>query len=321
MTRLTICARCFASLWLLLFAGAVFSEPVATAPQKALFQEIALQEIALQEIRPQGAVPVESMSLDIQGEWLPGALLVGQTAPGTKIFLQDRRLQTTPEGRFVFGLGRDVTGNIELKLQRDSKIETRRFVVGQRNYDVQRIEGVPQRTVTPPAEVLARIRREAALVRRARDYSGIREDFLHGFTMPAEGPITGVYGSQRVYNGVPKNPHYGLDIAAPTGTPVRAPAPGKVTLTHADMYYSGGTLLVDHGYGISSTFIHLSEILVDEGDEVRAGDIVARIGATGRATGPHLDWRINWYHVRLDPALALKHFPAPRSWRSEASTP
>ena len=158
MTRLTICARCFASLWLLLFAGAVFSEPVATAPQKALFQEIALQEIALQEIRPQGAVPVESMSLDIQGEWLPGALLVGQTAPGTKIFLQDRRLQTTPEGRFVFGLGRDVTGNIELKLQRDSKIETRRFVVGQRNYDVQRIEGVPQRTVTPPSSPGARPR-------------------------------------------------------------------------------------------------------------------------------------------------------------------
>jgi murein DD-endopeptidase MepM/ murein hydrolase activator NlpD len=158
--------------------------------------------------------------------------------------------------------------------------------------------------------VLERIRREGRLVRQARADNDPREDFLQGFIKPLEGPITGVYGSQRVYNGVPKNPHYGLDIARPTGTVVVAPAPGIVKLVHDDMYYSGGTLVLDHGYGLSSSFIHLSGALVKEGQRVEAGDAIAKVGATGRATGPHLDWRVNWFNVRLDPALVLKFFPA-----------
>jgi len=185
-----------------------------------------------------------------------------------------------------------------------------RFDVARRSYDVQRIDGVPERTVTPPAEVLARIRREQALVDRARAPVSARQDFLSGFARPLEGPITGVYGSARIYNGVPKNPHYGLDIAAPSGTLVRAPAAGVVRLAQPDLYFSGGTLIVDHGQGLTSTFIHLSALLVAEGDELARGEPIARVGATGRATGPHLDWRMNWQDVRIDPALVLRHFPA-----------
>jgi len=147
------------------------------------------------------------------------------------------------------------------------------------------------------------------LIKQARKGDSKLQDFLAGFVKPLEGPITGVYGSRRVYNGTPGRPHYGLDIAAPTGTEVYAPAPGIVRLAHDDMFYSGGTLIVDHGQGVSSTFIHLSEVIVTPGQRVEAGDLIARVGATGRATGPHLDWRINWFEVRIDPDLVLKNFP------------
>ena len=138
-----------------------------------------------------------------------------------------------------------------------------------------------------------------------------RLDFAGEFQWPLIGPITGVFGSQRVYNGVPKRPHYGVDVAAPVGTPVSTPAPGTVTLAHADMFYSGGTLIIDHGYGVSSTLMHLSKVLVAVGDEVVPGDIVAEVGAAGRATGPHLDWRMNWLNVRIDPQLLVSPMPMP----------
>ena len=151
------------------------------------------------------------------------------------------------------------------------------------------------------------------MVRDARSLDRERTDFIGGFIQPLEGVITGVYGSQRVYNGIPKRPHYGLDIAAPEGTAVRAPAFGVVTLVHPDMYYSGGTLIVDHGHGLSSTFIHLSKILVQEGQRVTPGELIAEVGATGRATGPHLDWRMNWFDVRVDPQQVLQALPAKQS--------
>lgn len=248
-------------------------------------------------------------ALEIRGLWQQGGLLLGRTEPGTAVSFQGRELNVSPEGYFVMALGRDAPDKIELivGVGDDARVST--YTVAQRQYDVQRIEGVPQKTVTPPSEVLDRIRREAAMVAKARSVFSTRMDFLNGFNAPLEGPVTGVYGSQRVYNGVPKNPHYGLDIAAPAGTVVTAPASGVVRLVHSNMYYSGGTLIIDHGYGVSSTFIHLSEVLVAKGDEVDVGDPIARVGATGRATGPHLDWRINWFDVRVDPALVLEQYP------------
>ena len=134
--------------------------------------------------------------------------------------------------------------------------------------------------------------------------------FAEVFQWPLIGPISGVYGSQRFYNGVAGSPHFGVDIARPTGSQVSAPASGVVTLVHPDMFYSGGTLIIDHGHGISSTFIHLSEILVKEGDAIHQGQVIAKVGQTGRATGPHLDWRMNWFEERLDPQLLMGPMPA-----------
>lgn len=256
-------------------------------------------------------LPMGSFSLELQGELVQGGMLIGRVTPGEQVEVMGRPVRVDDQGLFVFGLGRDAPAEIKLtQTNGGNEVVTYSYAVAQRVYREQRVEGVPQKTVTPPPEVLERIRREAALVREARTVDDKRTDFLSGFVKPLEGPITGVYGSRRVYNGTPGNPHYGLDIAAPTGAEVFAPAPGVVTLVHRDMFYSGGTLLIDHGYGISSTFIHLSELLVEEGQQVAPGDPIARVGATGRATGPHLDWRINWFDVRLDPALVLDQFPA-----------
>lgn len=253
--------------------------------------------------------------LEFQGAWEQGGMLIGNVSPGAKIRFRERSVNTTPTGKFVIGLDREAPASVSLQVIDHGKVETFTFDVAQRQYDVQRIDGVPERTVTPPPEVFERIRSEAEIVARARAGADPREDFLHGFALPLDGPITGVYGSQRIFNGVAKTPHFGLDIAAPTGFLVQAPAPGVVKFAHPDLYFSGGTLILDHGHGISSTFIHLSEILVAAGDRIDIGDPIARVGATGRATGPHLDWRMNWFEVRIDPALVLKHFPTPRAPR------
>ena len=242
-----------------------------------------------------------SLLLSLRGEPAPGALLVGKTTPGVEVRLEQKALRVTEDGWFVFGFGRDDEGERTLTLQLGDTRETHTLQLQPRQWNIQRVEGVPKETVSPPPETLARIREEAALVRAARKRDSDRRDFLADFVWPASGPITGIYGSQRFYNGEPRNPHYGVDIAAPTGSPVVAPADGVVTLVHPDMFFSGGTLLVDHGYGVSSTFIHLHRVLVKEGQEVKQGEKIAEIGASGRATGPHLDWRLNWYDERLDP--------------------
>jgi len=251
------------------------------------------------------------LALELTGALSQGSMLVGHVEPGSKVELMARQIRVKEDGLFVFGLGRNAPSEITLVVQdaQGGDKQTHVFSIVQREYREQRINGVPQKTVTPPPEVLDRIRQESRLVKQARSGDGRYQDFMAGFYPPLDGPITGVYGSRRVYNGKPGNPHYGLDIAAPTGTDVFAPAPGVVKLIHADMFYSGGTLIIDHGHGISSTFIHLSEVVVEVGQRVAAGDLIARVGATGRATGPHLDWRINWFNVRLDPQLVLKYFP------------
>ena len=248
--------------------------------------------------------------LNLQGQWIQGGLLQGRVQPTDSVEFMGRKVRVAGNGLFVIGLGRDAPKQVELVVRDSAGIDTRHeFSVEQREYNEQIINGVPQRTVTPPAEVLERIRHEVELVKKARAGDDHRQDFLAGFRRPLEGKISGVYGSRRVYNGTPGRPHYGLDIAAPMGEPVYAPAAGMVKLVHDDMYYSGGTLIVDHGHGLSSTFIHLSKILVKDGERVESGDPIAEVGAGGRATGPHLDWRINWFDVRIDPALVLDNFP------------
>lgn len=248
--------------------------------------------------------------LNLEGQWSQGGIIFGKTDPAYQVQVNGERLRLSEQGHFVFGIDRDAPPELQIQLSKNGKpADVRSFKVAQREYKVQRIEGVQQKHVTPPESVLSRIRSEAAKVREARSLDDDRRDFLVDFIWPLHGPITGVYGSQRVYNGVPKTPHYGLDIAAPTGTVVVAPAPGLVTLAEPDLYYSGGTVILDHGFGLSSTFIHLNEVLVEVGQKVKQGEAIAKVGATGRATGPHLDWRMNWFNVRVDPQLLMEGKP------------
>ncbi len=247
---------------------------------------------------------VQAQAVTLNGPWIQGAMVTGKASPGEEIIYNGQQLQQTPDGDFVFGLGRNAPAVVELQVKlANGSQKTLSFDVTQRQYVTQKIEGVASKHVTPPKTVSARISREAKAVRQARTANDNRSDFLSTFIWPAKGPLTGVYGSQRIYNGVPKSPHYGVDIAGPKGAEVIAPAGGIVTFADDDLYYSGGTLIVDHGHGISSTFIHLSQIEVTVGATVKQGDLIARIGASGRATGPHLDWRMNWFKERIDPQL------------------
>lgn len=242
--------------------------------------------------------------LVLEGELTQGGLVIGRTAPGASVLLDGRPLRVSADGTFLIGIGRDQTGPLVLTASGPATgEETRELAVKPRTYPVQRVDGLPESRVTPPPEVSSRIREEAARIREVRNHDDPRTDFQSGFIWPLRGRVTGVYGSQRILNGKPRRPHFGVDVAAPVGTPVAAPADAVVTLVDPDMYFSGGTLVMDHGHGLSSTFIHLSKILVETGQSVRQGQIVAEVGATGRASGPHLDWRMNLFDTRLDPAL------------------
>ncbi|RTE87197.1 MULTISPECIES: M23 family metallopeptidase [Gammaproteobacteria] len=242
----------------------------------------------------------------LRGEFTQGGIIVGKTTEGAQVTLDGEPLKVSRNGDFVFGFGRDVTGSATLSVtyaNGDSWEET--FSISEREFDIQRIDGLPSRVVTPDPEVVAEIRQNSAEVWEARQPRTDFTYFASNFIWPAEGPISGVYGSQRVLNGEPRTPHYGVDVAAPTGTPVVAPANGVVTLAHKTMVLSGGTLIIDHGHGVFSSFLHLNDIHVEVGDYVEQGAQVGEIGETGRATGPHLDWRINWGNERLDPEFLV----------------
>lgn len=249
---------------------------------------------------------------ELDGHWQQGGLQIGRLLQPGEIWVGERQLNISDDGRFVFGFGRDHQKDFSLTfVDAKGNKHTFRYQIQPRTYNIQKIEGVQKKHVSPPPETLDRIRAEAKRVKAARKRNDLRDHFSQPFIWPLVGPITGVYGSQRIYNGVPKSPHYGLDIAAPKGTKVIAPAPGVVTLAEADLYYSGGTLIMDHGHGLSSTFIHLSSVLVDVGQNIKQGQVIAEVGASGRATGPHLDWRMNWFGERVDPQLLMSDTPMP----------
>lgn len=251
--------------------------------------------------------------ITVRGEAVEGGVIWGQATPGASVWLDDEPLDVLPDGRFFAAFHRDAPPNSELRVGDDCRLD---LAVAQRDYRISRIEGVPQRTVTPPPEQLERIARERERVAAAKAQRIERPDWLMqvdgGFRWPVRGRISGVYGSQRVYNGTPGSPHYGVDVAVPTGTPVHAPAAGRVTLAEPDLFYSGGTVILDHGYGLSSSFLHLSEVHVAVGDTLAPGDLLGAVGATGRATGPHLDWRMNWRDRRIDPQRLVPPMEIPR---------
>ncbi len=251
-----------------------------------------------------------ALALELNGEAIQGGLIFGLTQPGNQVFLGETEVMVSGEGKFLIGFGRDETGEYLLRVkggQDGGEVVTLNVIP--REYNIEKVDGLPPKTVTPDPAAAKRIAEEGAMVSSARSRRDSRTDYAQGFAWPAQGRISGVYGSQRILNGEPRRPHYGLDIAAPAGSPVYAPAAGIVTLNHPDMYFSGGTLILDHGQGLSSTFLHLSKILVEAGTTVQQGDLIAEIGSTGRASGPHLDWRMNWLNRRVDPQLLMKGAP------------
>ncbi|MEE4304760.1 MAG: M23 family metallopeptidase [Wenzhouxiangella sp.] len=261
---------------------------------------------ALLIIAPFPAAAEDEGPVRFEGEVVQGGLVVGRAPAGSSVEVDGEPVMTSADGRFLLAFERQQTDptRVEVVLPTGMRLEET-LAPQPREFDIQRIDGLPQDKVTPPESVLARIREDARQAQEARKRRDARLDWSAGFDWPLAGPVTGVYGSQRILNGEPRNPHWGIDIAAPTGTPVRAPAPGVVTLAHPDMYFSGGTLFVDHGHGLVSAFLHLHAMHVKPGDVVDRGEVIAEVGATGRATGPHLDWRMNLREVRIDPALLL----------------
>ncbi len=236
-----------------------------------------------------------------------GALVFGKVPPGSKVSYAGRELRVSGYGTVVFGVGRDEKGPLQIEIKRPDGIRAAaQILVAARDWPLEYINGVPPKTVNPPPAIAARIKREQALVVAARGRDDDRTDFAKPFLWPVQGRISGRFGNGRVYNGQPGSGHSGMDIAVPTGTPVKAPAAGVVTFAAPDLYLTGGTLLLDHGYGVSSNFLHLSRIDVKVGDRVEQGQVIGAVGATGRATGPHLHWGMNWFDVRIDPLLVLE---------------
>ena len=255
-------------------------------------------------------VPVTASALDLAGKFVQGGLVLGTTVPGATVTLDERAVPVTPDGRFVFGFGRDMTVSILIVTLPDGEREERRLDIGQREYDIQRVDGVPQNTVTPDPAELARIKREASDIRALREIAGTDTDFATPMIWPARGPISGVYGSQRILNGEPRAPHMGVDIAAPAGSPIVAAAGGVVRFA-AELFLTGNTILIDHGYGLETSYAHLSRIDVKPGQRLRQGEQIGLVGATGRVTGPHLHWGMEWFQLRLDPQLVVGPMPAP----------
>ncbi|SDX25687.1 Peptidase family M23 [Lysobacter enzymogenes] len=240
-----------------------------------------------------------------------GSMVIGKVPPGSVVRYGGRTLRVTPYGSVVFGVGRDASGTLSVEVQSPGGAPQRAAIaVTPRDFPTEYIQGVPPKTVNPPPEIAARIEREQAQVTAARVRDDERPDFAQPFQWPVQGRISGRFGNQRVYNGQKGSGHSGMDIAAPTGTPVKAPTAGVITFAAPDLYLTGGTVLLDHGHGVSSNFLHLSRIDVKVGDRIAQGQIVGAVGATGRATGPHLHWGMNWFDVRIDPLLVLERAQA-----------
>jgi murein DD-endopeptidase MepM/ murein hydrolase activator NlpD len=248
--------------------------------------------------------------LQLEGRLIQGGLVRGQVAPGSVVQLDDRELRVSADGWFMFGFDRDAPEHAELVVREPDGRETRRSLeVERRAYRIQRIDGLAPRQVTPSKRDLAKIEADAKLIEAAkrRDTAGV--GFIEPVAWPALGPISGVYGSQRILNGEPRAPHRGLDVAAPAGTPVGAMASGVVALAETDMYYTGGTVMVDHGHGLHSIYVHLRNVLVEVGQKVAQGATLGTVGSTGRATGPHLHWGVYWFDRVVDPALLVGTMP------------
>ena len=245
-------------------------------------------------------------AVEFKGKFLQGHYIIGLTDPSAKIIVDKKEVRVSKDGYFVFGIDRDRKLDLIItKIQNEKKIKIIKKVF-KRKYNIQRIDGLEESKVTPPESVYKRIKEENNKIGKARAINSDLPFFKDQFIMPVKGIISGVYGSQRILNGKPKWPHYGIDIAAKKGTLIKSSASGTVTMAEDDLYYTGGTIIMDHGHGISTIYSHLENVMVSVGDLINQGDIIGSVGSTGRSTGPHLDFRVNWFQTRLDPMSLLK---------------
>ena len=251
-------------------------------------------------------ITTSSFAVIFENEFVQGSFILGKAEPGSEVFIGKKKVKVTSDGYFVFGLGRDRKYDVVITLNKNGIKEKIVKKVFKKKYKIQRIDGLEEKKVTPPEELYERIKRENKLIAQARNMDSDLIFFTKKFIIPVENAtITGVYGSQRILNGKPKWPHYGLDFAVEEGTKIKAMLNGVVTLVEPDLFYTGGTLVFDHGHGISTLYMHMEKILVKKGQKVKQGDIIGTVGSTGRATGAHLDVRLNWFQTRLDPATVL----------------
>ena len=240
-------------------------------------------------------------AIEFKGKFLQGHFIVGITEPEAKIIIDKKEIKVSNDGYFVFGIDRDRKFDIIITKKINGKKEIVTKKVLKRKYNIQRIDGLEESKVTPPESVYKRIKEENNKIGKARAINSDLPFFKNQFIMPVEGIISGVYGSQRILNGKPRWPHYGIDIAAKQGTKIKSSGSGIVTMAEDDLYYTGGTIIMDHGHGISTIYSHLENVLVSVGDQINQGDVIGTVGSTGRSTGPHLDFRVNWFQTRLDP--------------------
>jgi len=244
--------------------------------------------------------------IEFQGKFLQGHFIIGKTNPKAKILVGKKSVKVSEDGFFVFGIDRDRKYDLTFTKYLDGEKTVITKKVNKRKYNIQRIDGLEESKVTPPESVYKRIKKENNAIGEARAINSNLQFFKEKFIMPVKGIISGVYGSQRILNGKPKWPHYGIDIAAKQGTTIQSSGSGVVTMAEDDLYYTGGTVIMDHGHGISTIYSHLENVLVSVGDQINKGDVIGTVGSTGRSTGPHLDFRINWFQTRLDPMSVLK---------------
>jgi len=262
---------------------------------------------------PAMALPLPAWSagrVAFSGQPTQGGLVFAKAPPGTRAALDGRTLRVTADGRFVFGFGRDQGASATLLLiHPDGARESQALDVKPRRFDVQRIDGLPPKMVEPDENDLERIKLDQQAITKARARDSEEAMWAGPWVWPVTGRISGVYGSQRILNGQPRRPHYGVDVAMPVGTPIVAPAMGIVSVAHGDMYFTGGTIILDHGHGVGSLYAHLSALDVVEGQRVKQGAQIGRVGATGRVTGAHLHWGMTWFAVNVDPVLVVPPMP------------